>query len=204
MPLRPASRLASDKPSHKHKCTSSRPSNQIFPQPRKSTGQVMHQRHFGRSPGQASKLPCIALMGPPGCGKTTVGKILAVSMKLPHVDLDDDILETSWGCTVGQRLAQVGDAEFLEQEAAEVCKLRDTKGVLSLSGSVPLVWKGIEHVSTFALVVYLNVPTRSSRAHTQHYSGPPRGHESGSNRWLWNSWACGCVAAAQRNLRTSL
>jgi len=57
----------------------------------------------------------IFLYGPPGCGKTTVGKTLAGNLDLPFVDLDAEI-ETSAGRTIAQIMEAEGEQAFRELE----------------------------------------------------------------------------------------
>jgi hypothetical protein len=46
-------------------------------------------------------------MGSPGCGKTTVGKVLSAALGRPVLDIDDDHLETHWGMSVAQKVVVV-------------------------------------------------------------------------------------------------
>ena len=43
-------------------------------------------------------------MGSPGCGKTTIGRILAGRLGWPLVDVDNDYLESYWGMTVAEKV----------------------------------------------------------------------------------------------------
>ena len=46
----------------------------------------------------------IVLMGSPGSGKTTAGRILAQQLGIPVMDVDDDLLEPYWGTTVSNKV----------------------------------------------------------------------------------------------------
>jgi len=46
----------------------------------------------------------IALLGLPGAGKTSVARLLAAHYSLPCLDVDDMLEETSWGCSVAQKV----------------------------------------------------------------------------------------------------
>ena len=65
----------------------------------------------------------IALMGAPGSGKTTVGRVLANRRGMRWLDVDDDVLEPTWGRSVAAVLKELGDAKFLEAEADALRKL---------------------------------------------------------------------------------
>lgn len=60
----------------------------------------------------------ILLMGPPGAAKSCAGRILARRLGARFVDVDDDLLEPAWGCSVGEYREKVGEDAFIEDEAA--------------------------------------------------------------------------------------
>lgn len=99
----------------------------------------------------------ILLMGPPGAGKTTVGRIVAHRLGLPVIDVDDDVLETTWKMPVAAKLASVGGERFLEEEGHALCNFSASGCVVSLTGSNPLHAEAMQHVRAAGLVVYLDV-----------------------------------------------
>ncbi|KAM4533623.1 threonine synthase-like 1 [Odontesthes bonariensis] len=99
----------------------------------------------------------ILLMGLPGAGKTTVGKIVAHKLGLPAIDVDDDILETAWKMPVAAKLAAVGGKGFLEEEGQALRNFSASGCVISLTGSNPLHAEAMQHVKQSGLVVYLDV-----------------------------------------------
>ncbi|XP_026148079.1 threonine synthase-like 1 [Mastacembelus armatus] len=99
----------------------------------------------------------ILLMGPPGAGKTTVGKIVAHKLGLPVIDVDDDILETTWKMPVAAKLEAVGGERFLEEEGQALCNFSASGCVVSLTGSNPLHSAAMQHIRQTGLVVYLDV-----------------------------------------------
>jgi shikimate kinase len=48
----------------------------------------------------------IILMGSPGSGKTTVGRILGKNLGMPVIDIDDHHLEPYWGMSVANKVKQ--------------------------------------------------------------------------------------------------
>lgn len=46
----------------------------------------------------------IILMGSPGAGKTSVGRILGRHLQREVLDIDDDVLEKVWGMTVAEKV----------------------------------------------------------------------------------------------------
>jgi Holliday junction resolvasome RuvABC ATP-dependent DNA helicase subunit len=58
----------------------------------------------------------ILLLGPPGSGKTSLGQMLAGRLNYKWVDVDDHVLEPEWRCSVSEKLCQLGDRLFIEEE----------------------------------------------------------------------------------------
>ena len=58
----------------------------------------------------------ILLLGPPGSGKTSLGSKLASRLNYKWVDVDDHVLEPEWRCSVSEKLCQLGDRLFIEEE----------------------------------------------------------------------------------------
>lgn len=101
----------------------------------------------------------ILLMGPPGAGKTSVGRILSHRLRKPVIDIDDDVLEKTWGMTVAEKLAQVGGERFIDEEGRAVCSFSASGCVISLSGSNPLHSDAMRHLKRSGIALYLDVDT---------------------------------------------
>ena len=72
----------------------------------------------------------VALLGLPGAGKTSLGRRLSSLLSIPCIDVDDDILEPTWGCTVAEKLAKVGDQKFLLAEEEALLQVGFSKTLL--------------------------------------------------------------------------
>jgi shikimate kinase len=78
--------------------------------------------------------PQVVIIGPPGSGKTTVGRILARLLGVELRDTDQEI-ELREARTISDIFVDEGEASFRELERAEVASaLSSHRGVLSLGG----------------------------------------------------------------------
>lgn len=82
--------------------------------------------------------PVVVLIGPPGAGKSTVGRALASRLAVPFEDTDDVIEQRA-----GKRIAEIfltdGEAAFRQLEKAVVAdRLAAHTGVLALGGGAIL------------------------------------------------------------------
>lgn len=95
--------------------------------------------------------------GPPGSGKTSVGRELARLMNKPLIDIDDNWLEPRWKTSVAKKLTELGDEQFLEAEGQELLAINHQNHIISLTGSNPLHTQSMEHLSRLGILVYLDV-----------------------------------------------
>ena len=79
-----------------------------------------------------------ALVGLPGCGKSSVGRILASSVSLPFVDLDAKIV-AQIGCGIADFFTHAGEAAFREIEAKAFAQaIDDGSAVVATGGGAVL------------------------------------------------------------------
>ncbi len=77
--------------------------------------------------------PVVVLVGAPGSGKSTVGRLLAERLGVPFADVDE-LIEVAAGKPVAEVFADDGEPYFRELEVAHTLAALDGPGVLSLGG----------------------------------------------------------------------
>ncbi len=97
----------------------------------------------------------IALVGLPGCGKTTVGRLVARRLGLRFVD-SDAVIETNLGETIRSFFEREGESRFRDVEESTLAALTRENGVvLATGGGAVLRPANREALKQHATVVYL-------------------------------------------------
>lgn len=101
----------------------------------------------------------IVLIGMPGCGKTTIGKMVSEKLKMDFIDLDE-FIEKITGNSV-KEIFKHGEEHFrnLESEAvSEVSKFKST--VISTGGGVVKKYINIEKLKENGLIIFIDRPIK--------------------------------------------
>lgn len=97
----------------------------------------------------------LALIGLPGCGKTTVGRQLARRLGLPFRD-SDHAIEERIGCTIREFFEREGEPAFRDIEEEVIRELSEGEAaVLATGGGAVLRAANRERLHQTAHVVYL-------------------------------------------------
>ncbi len=106
----------------------------------------------------------LVLIGMPGCGKSTVGVLLAKALGYDFLDTDLVIQRRA-----GKRLQAIIDGEgldaFLAAEADALCSVEATHTVIATGGSAVYSPEGMAHLARHGVIVWLRVdlPTLKAR-----------------------------------------
>ena len=99
----------------------------------------------------------IVLIGMPGCGKSTVGVILAKTLWVDFLDTDL-VIQKREGALLQEILNARGMEAFLDAEEAAVLSLSCTETVIATGGSVVYRPAGMARLKSLGRVVYLRLP----------------------------------------------
>lgn len=98
----------------------------------------------------------IILVGMPGSGKSTLGRLLANRTQLPFADTDQYI-EGKAGCSLQHYLDQHGYLQLRDLEERVILEHSFPDTVVSTGGSVVYSDKAMTHLKRFGRVLYLAV-----------------------------------------------
>ncbi len=99
----------------------------------------------------------IILIGPPGAGKTSVGKALAKKLALNFLD-SDKVVEEKSGKSIPEIFITDGEPAFREMERAAVIDLIENQdGVIALGGGSVMDLEVSKRLLPMAHVVFLDV-----------------------------------------------
>ena len=99
----------------------------------------------------------VVLIGMPGCGKSTVGVVLAKNMGLRFMDSDICIQEKE-NCLLHEIIAREGIEGFLAIENRVNASLDVKNYVIATGGSAIYGAEAMEHLSAIGTIVYLRLP----------------------------------------------
>ncbi len=98
----------------------------------------------------------VFIYGPPGVGKSTIGKLLAVQYNLPFIDLDDEITQLAEK-SIARIFAEDGEETFRSLEQQRLSEIiLDKPGIVSLGGGALLNDHNRKLVNENGPVVFLS------------------------------------------------
>lgn len=101
------------------------------------------------------KVSNIILVGMPGCGKTTVGRLAAKKLGKDFYDLDE-VIEAAAGKTCGEIIEQEGEADFRELEKAAAAEAGKKSGaVIATGGGTVTVAENFDSLKQNGTIIWL-------------------------------------------------
>lgn len=98
----------------------------------------------------------IILIGMPGCGKSTVGVVLAKAANMDFID-SDLVIQKEMNKKLSQIIDESGDAAFREIENRINAHLTAENSVIATGGSVIYGEDAMRHLKAIGTVVYLKL-----------------------------------------------
>ena len=98
----------------------------------------------------------IVLIGMPGCGKSTVGVVLAKSLGMDFVD-SDLVIQSTMHATLAQLIEQHGDDGFRDIENRVNASIDVQNSIIATGGSVVYGERAMKHLKELGTVVYLEL-----------------------------------------------
>ena len=99
----------------------------------------------------------IVLIGMPGCGKSTVGVLLAKAMGMHFVDTDV-VFQAREGKKLQCIIDEIGIDAFLKREEEAILGFSCDKTVIATGGSVVYGEKAMKYLHEKGVVVYIRLP----------------------------------------------
>ena len=115
----------------------------------------------------------ISLIGMPGVGKSTVGKLLAKKLLFNFLDTDT-LIQNQKKLPLHSIIQESGEADFITLEESIILKLSHlSKTLISPGGSVVYSEKSMLHLRTLSYVIYLEdkAPSIEKRIHNMQSRG---------------------------------
>lgn len=98
----------------------------------------------------------VVLIGMPGCGKSTIGVVLAKVLGYEFTD-SDLLIQKREGKLLREIIAQKGEDGFLQVENAVNAGIQSRQHVIATGGSVVYCQDAMEHLKSIGTVVYLKL-----------------------------------------------
>lgn len=100
----------------------------------------------------------IYLVGMPGSGKTTLGKLLANRIAYQFTDLDE-LITGQEQMSIADIFAQKGEDYFREKEKQALhSTFKTSRTIIATGGGTPCFYDNMEQINKHGLAVFINVP----------------------------------------------
>lgn len=130
----------------------------------------------------------IFLIGMPGCGKTTIGKLLAESLQISFFDTDT-IISSLEEMTISEIFVRHGEAYFRKLETGLLSNWKLHNAVIATGGGLPCHDNLIERINEIGTSVWLKVPVAilEQRLNIEATTRPLIENQDNVTKWLKES-----------------
>lgn len=99
----------------------------------------------------------VVLIGMPGCGKSTVGVLLAKALGMAFMDTDV-VFQAKEGRKLQPMIDEIGIDAFLKKEEEAILDIDCDRTVIATGGSVVYGKRAMAHLHQHGTVVYIRLP----------------------------------------------
>lgn len=99
----------------------------------------------------------VVLIGMPGCGKSTVGVLLAKALGMDFMDTDV-VFQAKEGRKLQPMIDEIGIDAFLQKEEEAILGIDCDRTVIATGGSVVYGMQGMKHLHHHGIVIYIRLP----------------------------------------------
>ena len=116
----------------------------------------------------------IFLVGLPGAGKTTIGQELALELRIPFLDLDQEI-EKSAKKSIRSIFLENGEDGFRQLEYTHLRRVirESTEYVLATGGGTPCFFDNMKVMNATGTTIFINTPIVKIKERLQQDSARP-------------------------------
>lgn len=98
----------------------------------------------------------IILIGMPGCGKTSIGKLIAEKLSINFIDTDD-IIEKNQQKTISEIFSQFGEEKFRQYETEALKQaIKEKNTVISTGGGIVVKKENINILRDLENVIFID------------------------------------------------
>jgi len=112
----------------------------------------------------------IVLIGMPGSGKSTIGKILSHKTSRSFIDTDA-LIEASKGKKLQELVDAEGHLAFRKIESEVIIKIKLKNHVIATGGSVVYSELAMNHLKSIGVIVFLNTKLKDLKLRINNFNG---------------------------------
>jgi shikimate kinase len=121
-------------------------------------GMIAHDTETGQHPAALVLTRPVVMVGMMGCGKSTVGRRLAIRLGIPFVDADEEI-EAAASLSIPEIFSKLGEPAFRDGERRVIARLiTDTPQIVATGGGAFINEETRKLILDKAIAIWLQAP----------------------------------------------